>query len=53
LSDFFLPWYAPITYTFLPEFLEDLVAVAPDVMKIESSKIPNGLLTTALGKSFS
>ena len=50
LSDFFLPSYAPITYTSLPEFLEDLVAVAPDVMKIESEKIPNWLLTTALGK---
>ena len=49
MSDWYLSWFAPLVYTPIPEFLEEIVAVAPEIVTIQSSQISNWLLTTALG----
>ena len=49
MSDWYLSWLTPLVYTPIPEFLEEIVAVASDVVKIQSTQISNWLLTTALG----
>ena len=49
MSDWYLSWLTPLVYTPIPEFLEEIVSVAPDAVKIQSTQRSNWLLTTALG----
>ena len=49
MSNFYLQWLTSLVYSPIPEFLEEIVAVAPNVVKIQSNEIPNWFLTTALG----
>ena len=49
MSDWYLSWLSSLVYSPIPEFLETILAVAPNVVNIQSSQISNWLFTTALG----